>query len=214
MDTCGDQRTTFESSHSCPCGSQGLNQAFRILWKWFSLRHLISPHLDVWELDFISEMGFCSVAQSGINSPYLSFQFQDYRCEPPTQIPPPKPSFDLRKNKTPNKKTTWSFPKHISQYSGILFYFLKFYLFISYMSTLWLSLDTPEGGIRSHYRWLWATMWVLGIELTTSGRAVPAYNHWAVSPAPILWYFKSFFFWMAPNVSSLVCYGFIIHRPV
>jgi hypothetical protein len=45
------------------------------------------------------------------------------------------------------------------------------WLTISYMSTLYLSSDTPEEGIRSHYRWLWATMWLLGIELRTSGRA-------------------------------------------
>ncbi|GAB1293000.1 Transmembrane and coiled-coil domain-containing protein 3 [Apodemus speciosus] len=30
--------------------------------------------------------------------------------------------------------------------------------------------DTPEEGIRPHYRWLRATMWLLGIELRTSGR--------------------------------------------
>jgi hypothetical protein len=29
----------------------------------------------------------------------------------------------------------------------------------------------PEEGIGSHYRWLWATLWLLGIELRTSGRA-------------------------------------------
>jgi hypothetical protein len=43
-----------------------------------------------------------------------------------------------------------------------------------YVSTLSLSSDTTEEGIRSHYRWLWATMWLLGIELRTSGRAVLA----------------------------------------
>jgi len=53
-----------------------------------------------------------------------------------------------------------------------------------YVSTLQLSSDTPEEGIRSHYRWLWATLWLLGIELSTSGRAVCAPNHWAISPAP------------------------------
>jgi hypothetical protein len=53
------------------------------------------------------------------------------------------------------------------------------------MSTLWLSSDTPEEGIRSHYRWLWATMWLLGIELRTSWRTVSALNHWAISPAPL-----------------------------
>jgi hypothetical protein len=40
-----------------------------------------------------------------------------------------------------------------------------------YVITLSLSSDTPEEGIRSHYRWLKATMWLLGIELRTSGRA-------------------------------------------
>jgi hypothetical protein len=43
-------------------------------------------------------------------------------------------------------------------------------------------LTTPEEGIRSHYRWLWATMWLIGVELRTSGRAVIALNHWAISP--------------------------------
>jgi hypothetical protein len=36
------------------------------------------------------------------------------------------------------------------------------------MGALWQSSDTPEEGIRSHYRWLWATMWLLGIELRSS----------------------------------------------
>ena len=52
-----------------------------------------------------------------------------------------------------------------------------------YVSTLQLSSDTPEEGIRSHYRWLWDTMWLLGFELRTSGRAASALNHWAISPA-------------------------------
>jgi len=43
----------------------------------------------------------------------------------------------------------------------------------------------PEEGIRSQYRWLWATMWLLGIELRTSRRADNALNLWAISPAPI-----------------------------
>jgi hypothetical protein len=31
---------------------------------------------------------------------------------------------------------------------------------------------------------LWATKWLLGIDLRTSGRAVRALNHWAISPDP------------------------------
>jgi len=53
-----------------------------------------------------------------------------------------------------------------------------------YVSTLSLSSDTPGEGIRSHYRWLWAILWLLGIELRTSGRAVSALNHWAIAPSP------------------------------
>ena len=33
------------------------------------------------------------------------------------------------------------------------------------MSTLLLSSDTAEEGIWPHYRWLWPTTWLLGIEL-------------------------------------------------
>jgi hypothetical protein len=62
-------------------------------------------------------------------------------------------------------------------------FFLRIYLFLLCMSILLLSSDTPEEGIRSHYRWLWATMWLLGVELRTSGRAVGALNRWAISPA-------------------------------
>jgi hypothetical protein len=51
------------------------------------------------------------------------------------------------------------------------------------VSTLLLSLDTPEEGIWFHYRCLWASMWSLGIELRTSGRAVSVLNCWAISPA-------------------------------
>jgi hypothetical protein len=68
-----------------------------------------------------------------------------------------------------------------------------------YMSILWLSWDTPEEGIRSHYRWLWATMWLLGIELRTSGRAIGALNRWAISPA-----LHFFFFRLAPTNLKLV----------
>jgi hypothetical protein len=52
------------------------------------------------------------------------------------------------------------------------------------MSTLSLFSDTPEEGIRSHYRWLGAAMWLLGIELRTSRRAVSALNLGAISPTP------------------------------
>ena len=81
--------------------------------------------------------------------------------------------------------------RHImNKYNKFLFsfFFLKFICLI-YMSILSLSSDTPEEGIWSHYRWLWASMWLLGIELRTSGRAVSASNCWAISPAPKYSYF-------------------------
>jgi hypothetical protein len=57
------------------------------------------------------------------------------------------------------------------------------YLFIFLF--IWvLFRHTLEECIGSHYRWLWTTMWLLGIELRTSGRAVSALNCWAISPAP------------------------------
>ena len=52
------------------------------------------------------------------------------------------------------------------------------------VSTLSLSSDTPEEGIRFHDRWLRATRWVLGIELRTVRSAVSTLNHWAISLAP------------------------------
>jgi hypothetical protein len=57
------------------------------------------------------------------------------------------------------------------------------FIYFMYVSTPpLLSSDTQEG-IRPHYRWLWATMWLLGIELRISGRAVSALNHGAISPS-------------------------------
>jgi len=54
-----------------------------------------------------------------------------------------------------------------------------------FISCMWVHCcwDTPEKDIGSHYRWLGATMWLLGFELRTSGRAVSVLNHRAISPA-------------------------------
>jgi hypothetical protein len=53
-------------------------------------------------------------------------------------------------------------------------------------------LQTHQKGVRSHNRWLGATMWLLGIELRTSGRAVSALNCWAISPDWVLLSFLIF----------------------
>jgi hypothetical protein len=44
---------------------------------------------------------------------------------------------------------------------------------------LGLSSDSSD----AHYRWLWATMWLLGIELMTSGRPVSSFKFWVISTA-------------------------------
>ena len=63
-----------------------------------------------------------------------------------------------------------------------------------YRSTLSLSSDIPEEGIRcirSQYRWLWATIWLPGIKLRTSGKAVSVLKRWAISPAQLLSFMKT-----------------------
>ena len=70
--------------------------------------------------------------------------------------------------------------------SSFLFFFLfliLIYLFYVYENAV---ADTPEEGIRFHYRWLWATMWLLGFEFRTFRRAVSALNRWAISPTTSL----------------------------
>jgi hypothetical protein len=102
--------------------------------------------------------------------------------------------------------------KWLSYCSSSIFNLVKFiysliYLFkiyYIYMSTLYLSLGTTEKGIRSHYRCLWATMWLLGIELRTSGRAVNVLNCWAITPAPIFNFMLSFSFQGYVDVSGLL----------
>ena len=67
-------------------------------------------------------------------------------------------------------------------YRIFLYYMLKKRcIYFMYVSILYLFADTPEEAIRSHCRWLWGTMWLLGIELKTSGKAVSAFNCWPIS---------------------------------
>jgi hypothetical protein len=50
-----------------------------------------------------------------------------------------------------------------------------FHFYVNMCSTC-ICTCMPEKGTGSHYRWLSATMWLLGIELRTSGRLVSALN--------------------------------------
>jgi hypothetical protein len=47
-------------------------------------------------------------------------------------------------------------PAHVAEAGDFFefFFFLRFIFYFMYMSTPLLSSDTPEEGIRSHYRWL------------------------------------------------------------
>ena len=40
------------------------------------------------------------------------------------------------------------------------------------------------------YRWLWAIMWLLGIELRTSEGAVSTLNCWTIISSPLFWVFN------------------------
>ena len=75
-------------------------------------------------------------------------------------------------------------------YFSILMKIFKRFIYFMFMSTLSFSSDTQEEGIKSNYRWLWATTWLLAIELRNSGRAASAVNCWAISPSSIMKTFK------------------------
>jgi hypothetical protein len=60
-----------------------------------------------------------------------------------------------------------------------------FIYFVHMLTPPLLSSGTPEEGTTPHYRWLWATMWLLRIKFRISGKAVRTLNHWAISPAPL-----------------------------
>jgi hypothetical protein len=69
-------------------------------------------------------------------------------------------------------------------HSVFFLFFKKNYLFISCTWVHCCCLQTHQKrASEPHYRWLWATMWLLGTELRTSERAVRAPDHWAISPA-------------------------------
>ena len=73
----------------------------------------------------------------------------------------------------------------ISQSQSLSLFFFKIYLTLCEY-TVPVFTHTPEEGSRFHYRWLWVTLWLLRIELRTSGGAVNTFNHWAISPGPPL----------------------------
>lgn len=63
------------------------------------------------------------------------------------------------------------------------FFKINFYLISMYTVFFLHVCYTQKEGTRSHYRGLWATMWLMRIELTISGSAASTLNFWAISPA-------------------------------
>ena len=63
------------------------------------------------------------------------------------------------------------------------YFLIFFFFFFLVVSTPSLSSDRSEENIGSYYRWLRATMWLLGTELRASRRAISALNLGAISPA-------------------------------
>jgi hypothetical protein len=99
----------------------------------------------------------------------------------------------VKRNQKGNKsfsKRLWDYGRRVKcQLKKITIFTDRFYNLCLFFFNLWvlccIYICLPEESIRSHYRWLWATMWLLGIELRTSGRAASALNPWAISPALI-----------------------------
>jgi hypothetical protein len=63
------------------------------------------------------------------------------------------------------------------------FFFLLRFIYSCILCICVLSSWWSEEGIRSHYRYFWTNLWLLRIELRTSGRAASALKLWAISPA-------------------------------
>lgn len=95
--------------------------------------------------------------------------------------------------------------------SWLLQYFGEFDLFKNDLFILYnecficMYISMPEEGIRSH-RLLWATTWLLGIELRTSGRMVSALSCWAISPAPKAWFLRTAIMWVPWIAHGILTY--------
>jgi hypothetical protein len=85
-------------------------------------------------------------------------------------------------------------PGAASKEKGRLSDFFKDLFIYEYECSTCMYTCMPEEGIRSRYRWLRATMWLLGIELRTSARTVRDLN--PISSARLLddsyeWFLKN-----------------------
>jgi hypothetical protein len=72
----------------------------------------------------------------------------------------------------------------------------KIYLCYVYEGPICMYACMPEEGIKSPYRWLWVTMWLVGTKLRNCGGAASALKRWTISLAPSAAYFILIFFIM------------------
>ena len=90
----------------------------------------------------------------------------------------------------------------------LVLFFKDLLTYFKNVSTVSLPSDRPEEDIRSHYRWLWASMWLLGIELRTFGRAVlttePSLQHQNTFLRSYYWWLPFIQVWINLNIS---CFG-------
>jgi hypothetical protein len=115
------------------------------------------------------------------------------RCDNPYLIKSVRESYFILKNRSINVFSflfTWSLLFKNNLYF-IWGFKKKDLLYIKCSACMYTYM--PEEGTRSHYRYLWATMWLMEIELRTSGRAASALNLWAISPAPAPPFLRQFF---------------------
>jgi hypothetical protein len=106
-------------------------------------------------------------------------------CTQPSSLDPT--SKNKQTNKQTKTQTKIKINKHKFHKAKITF-LLSFFFFKDLFILIWKHTVVVSRNTRKrlifHYRWLWATMWFLGFELRTFGRAVSALTHWAISPAP------------------------------
>ena len=100
---------------------------------------------------------------------------------------PPPPSPELRTKPwalclLSKHSTTELNPQPLLFFSKRCIYLLC----IQHSGTACIYARPIEEGMGPHYRWLWATLWLLRIELRTSGRAVSVLNLWSISFSPVI----------------------------
>ena len=153
-----------------------------------SLRMVVNHHVvaGIWTQNFWKSSQ-CSYPLSHLTSPLFLFQDRVSLCSPscPGTRSVDQVGLELR---NPPASASWmlGLKTCIIMPSQIWLFFMCMPVLLTCMCSMCMQCPgRPEEGVRSHYGWLWATMWLLGFELRTFRRAVSALTHWAISPASL-----------------------------